>query len=195
VTFSIRRAVEEDSTSLAVVEMLTAPEFANFLLEGLFGDSSVGAILAWRYRQGGVDSTEWSWIAEQDETVVGAMGAYPVALSMLEWGTDEGAAQERNALFAPLQAMMRKDAFHISRLGVLPQARRTGVASGLIAEAEEATRQADLSLLTLIVWADNDPALALYHGLGFTERDSAEIAPHPRMERHGKMLMLGKDLG
>jgi len=88
VTYSVRRAVEDDSTSLAVIEMLTAPEFASFLLEGLFGDTSVGAILSWRYRQGGADSTDWSWVAEDDGAVIGAMGAYPVSLSKLEWGTD-----------------------------------------------------------------------------------------------------------
>ena len=193
-TYSVRRAVEDDSTSLAVVEMLTAPEFASFLLEGLFGESSVGAILSWRYRQGGADSTDWSWVAEEDGSVIGAMGAYPVSLSRLEWGTDEGEAKERNDHFVCLQALMRDDAFHISRLGVLAQARRRGVAQTLIKEAEAATREAGLSLLTLIVWADNEPALALYRGLGFTERDSAEIAAHPRLTRHGKMLLLGKDL-
>jgi len=194
VTFSIRRTVEDDSTSLAVVEMLTAPEFATFILEGLFGDSSVGAILSWRYRQGGADSVDWSWVAEDETGVVGAMGAYPVALSMKEWGTDEGEAKERNAHFASLQGMMREDAFHIARLGVLLQARRRGVASSLIATAEQATREAGLSLLTLIVWADNEPALALYHALGFTERDSTMIEPHPRLPRDGKMLLMGKDL-
>jgi len=194
VTFSIRRTVEEDSTSLAVVEMLTAPEFATFILEGLFGDSSVGAILSWRYRQGGADSVDWSWVAEDQTGVIGAMGAYPVALSMKEWGTDEGEAKKRNAHFAPLQKMMRADAFHIARLGVLMAARRRGVASGLIGTAEQATRDAGLSLLTLIVWADNDPALGLYRALGFTERDSTIIAPHPRLSHDGKMLLMGKDV-
>jgi len=193
VTYSVRRAVEEDSTSLAVVEMLTAPEFASFLLEGLFGEASVGAILSWRYRQGGADSTEWSWVAEEEGGVIGAMGAYPVALSKQEWGADEGEAKARNAHFAPLQEIMREDAFHIARLGVLAKARRRGVAKALIHQAQSATREAGLSLLTLIVWADNDPALALYRGLGFTERNSAEIASHPRLNRHGKMLLLGKE--
>ncbi len=193
-TYSIRRAVEADSTSLAVVEMLTAPEFASFLLEGLFGEASVGAILSWRYRQGGADSTDWSWVAEEEGNVIGAMGAYPVSLSKQEWGTDEGEAKERNAHFVGLQDMMVDNAFHIARLGVLAAARRRGVAQALIREAEIATREAGLSLLTLIVWADNDPALALYSGLGFTERDHTEIAPHPRLNRDGKMLLLGKDI-
>lgn len=193
-TFTVRRAVEEDSPSLAVVELLTAPEFANFLLEGMFGDASVGAILSWRYRQGGVDSTDWSWVAEEGGSVIGAMGAYPVALSRAEQDIDAGEADERNAHFLPLRPLMRDEAFHIARLGVLPQARRRGVAGELVELAEQAAREAGLSLLTLVVWADNDAALALYGALGFTERDSAVIKPHPRLTRDGKMLLLGKDL-
>lgn len=193
-SFSIRHAVEDDSTSLAVVELLTAPEFANFLLEGMFGDASVGAILSWRYRQGGVDSTDWAWVAEDGGEVVAAMAAYPVALSRAEQGIDAGEANERNLHFAPLIELMRDNAFHIARIGVLLQARRRGIARALIETAEAATLAEGLSLLTLIVWADNDGALAFYDALGFTERGSAEIAAHPRLERHGKMLLLGKDL-
>ena len=193
-TWSIRRAVPNDSPSLAAVELLTAPEFANFLLEGMFGESSVGAILSWRYRQGGVDSTDWSWIAEEEGDVIGAMGAYPVALSRAEQGTDTGEADVRNSHFLPLRDLMHDDAFHIARLGVLLHARRRGVARGLVTAAEGAAREAKLSLLTLIVWADNDAALQLYDALGFSKRGSAMIQPHPRLERDGKMLLLGKDL-
>jgi len=194
VTWSIRRAAEDDSPSLAAVELLTAPEFATFLLEGMFGDASVGAILSWRYRQGGVDSTDWSWVAEEGGEVVGAMGAYPVALSRAEQGTDTGEADERNAHFLPLRALMRDDAFHIARLGVLMHARRRGVARGLVNAAETAARDAELSLLTLIVWADNSAALKLYEALDFAPMGSAEIPPHPRLERDGEMLLLGKVL-
>lgn len=193
-SFEIRRAVPDDSASLAAVELLTAPEFATFLLDGLFGEASVGAILTWRYRQGGVDSTDWSWVAEDGDQVIGAMGAYPVALSRQEWGTDAGEAQERNAHFAALRPLMRDDAFHIARLGVLPHARRRGVARALVDVAEQAARDAELSVLTLIVWADNAGACALYRGLGFREQGEAVIAPHTRLQRHGRMILLGKDL-
>jgi len=194
VNFSIRHAVEEDSTSLAVVELLTAPEFANFLLEGMFGDASVGAILSWRYKQGGVDSTDWAWVADAEGEVVGAMGAYPVALSRAEQDIDSGEADERNQHFAPIRTLMRDDAFHIARLGVLLPARRQGIARVLVETAEATAREEGLSLVTLVVWADNEAALGLYNALGFTERGSAEINPHPRLERDGKMLLLGKDL-
>lgn len=190
----IRRAVADDAPAIAAVEMLTAPEFATFLLEGLYGEASVGAILSWRYRQGGVDSTDWSWIAKEESAVLGAMGAYPVGLSLVERGTDSGEAAERNAHFKPIQTMMRPDAFHIARLGVLPQARRRGIARDLVETACTTARERGDPLVTLVVWADNGPALALYDGLGFAQLDETEIAPHPRLAKHGRSLLLGKQL-
>ncbi len=193
--YSIRHAVGEDSVSLAVIELSTTPEFANFIFEGTHGDASVGAILSWRYRQGGVDSTDWAWIAEDaDGAVIAAMGAYPVPLSRAEQGGGETEFDARNAHFASLRDMMRDDAFHIARIGVLPQARRRGVARSLVKLAEDETRKAGLPLLTLFVWADNIEATAFYHALGFTERDSISIPEIPGLERHGKMLFLGKNI-
>lgn len=190
----VRRAVKQDAASIAAVEMLTAPEFATFLLEGLFGESSVGAILSWRYGQGGVDSTDWSWIAEEDGSTLGAMGAYPIALSVREQNTDSGEAAVRNAHFLPIQKMMRPDAFHIARLGVLPQARRKGIATALIEKACATARDRGDPQITLVVWADNAPALALYGGLGFEQIDETIIPPHPRLQKHGRALLLGKRL-
>lgn len=120
------------------------------------------------------------------------MGAYPVGLSMQEWDTDSGEIAERTAHFAPIRAMMRQDAFHIARLGVVPRARRQGLASALIETACDTARQRNDPLVSLVVWKDNHAALALYTGLGFDCMDSAEIAPHPRLTRHGSMLLLGR---
>lgn len=188
----IRRAAKDDAPVIAAIEMLTAPEFATFLLDGLFDDASVGAILSWRYRQGGVDSTDWSWIAEAEGAALGAMGAYPVALSQQEWGVDTGESARRNAHFQPIRAMMRDDAFHIARLGVLPQARRQGIATALVETACEAARNRGDPLVTLVVWADNKPALALYNSLGFEVLNRTEIEAHPRLTKHGESLLLGK---
>jgi len=161
---SIRRAEQKEAAYLAAIELHTAPEFANFLLDGLFPDVSVGEALSRIYaRSEGVDSYLWSWIAQIGEDRVGAIGAYP-------------------------------DAFHISRLGVLGGFRRAGVAQGLVSAAVSAAGAHGEKHVTLFVWQDNEPALGLYKKLGFKEIDRVEIPPHPRMERHGTSLLLSRDL-
>ena len=179
---------------LAVIELSTTPEFATFLLEGLFENVSVGAALSRVYARGeGVDSYLWSWIAEEGDDAVGAIGAYPTALRRVP--TDTGEAAERLAQFAPISEAMPADAFHISRLGVLPGYRGQGIARKLIETACESAGEHGEKLVSLFVWEDNEPALRLYDGLGFRELRRVTIAPHPRLARAGVSLMLGREIG
>lgn len=53
------------------------------------------------------------------------------------------------------------------RLGVVPEARRRGVARRLVSTAVEGVRRAGIEELLLEVRADNVPAIELYRGLGF----------------------------
>lgn len=190
---SIRRAEQIEAAYLAAIELHTAPEFANFLLDGLFPDVSVGEALSRIYaRSEGVDSYLWSWIAQIGEDRVGAIGAYPATLMVAP--NEQGEAAERIAFFEPIRLAMRPDAFHISRLGVLGGFRRAGVAQGLVSAAVSAAGAHGEKHVTLFVWQDNEPALGLYKKLGFKEIDRVEIPPHPRMERHGTSLLLSRDL-
>ena len=190
-TVRIRRARQADAPWLAAVELMTAPEFATFLLDGLFEGQSVGATLSSIYAREGTDSWEWSWVAE-DGDIVGAAGAYPTAL--VQPATDTGEAAERLAYFAPIQAAMPTDAFHISRLGVLEPYRRKGVARALVQAVLDTAIERGEKRVTLFVWEDNAQARAFYDGFGFTEAARVEMPPHPRALRHGTTILLEKPL-
>ncbi len=188
---TIRPANREDAPALAAIELFTAPEFATFLLDGLFEGRSVGATLASIYAREGTDSWQWSWIAE-DGDVVGAAGAYPTTL--VQPSTDTGEAAARLAYFAPIQAAMPKDSFHISRLGVLEPYRRQGVARSLVQAMTEAAGEHGETRVTLFVWEDNAAARAFYETLGFAEAARVSLPPHPRAMRHGTTVLLEKPL-
>lgn len=191
-TLSIRRAAREDAPTLAVIELLTAPEFATFLLEDLFEGTTVGASLSTIYRRGGTDSYEWSWIANRDGDDVGAIGAYPV--SLVQASSDTGEAADRLAYFDGIRGKMRADAFHISRLGVLEPFRRMGIARQLIDTACASAGAHGETRVTLFVWEDNAEAVGLYNALGFEQIDSVVIPAHPRMLRHGRSLLMSRAL-
>lgn len=191
-TVKIRKAVRDDAPSLAATELLTTPEFATFLLDGLFEGRSVGATLAGIYARDGTDSYQWSWVAEAEGDVIGAIGAYPNAL--VPPPSDTGEAAERLAYYDPIRLAMRKDAFHIGRLGVLDAFRRQGIAQSLIKAACEHAGQNGETQVTLFVWEDNAPAIALYRSLGFDEVDRVVLPPHPRAMRHGPSIMMGRPL-
>lgn len=189
-TPTVRRAAPADAPSLAAVEMLTAPEFATFLLDGLFEGRSVGAALSSIYARGGTDSWEWSWLAEAEGTAVGAIGAYPV--SLVRPATDTGEAAARLAYFDPIKAVMPPDAMHISRLGVLAPYRRSGIAGALVEAVLAVARDRGERRTTLFVWEDNTGARRFYERLGFAEVDRVTLPPHPRALRHGTTLLLEK---
>lgn len=61
------------------------------------------------------------------------------------------------------------DEGEILDLGVVPAARRRGLARALVAEGEILARRQGITRLFLEVAADNTPAWALYRSAGFTE--------------------------
>ncbi len=188
---TVRRARMEDAPSLAAVELMTAPEFATFLLDGLFEGRSVGAVLSTIYAREGTDSWQWSWVAE-DGDVIGAAGGCPTAL--IQPSTDTGEAAVRQAYYDPIKAAMPVGSFHISRLGVLEPYRRQGVANALLdAMIAEAVKQGE-TRVTLFVWQDNLEGRGFYDRVGFRETGQLTLPEHPRAMRHGTMLLLEKSL-
>jgi len=181
----------DDAPSLAAVELLTTPEFATFLLDGLFEGRSVGAVLSTIYAREGTDSWQWSWVAE-DGDIVGAAGGCPTCL--IQPSTDTGEAAARQEYYAPVKAAMPDNSFHISRLGVLEPYRRRGVAHALLDAMMAEARVQHETRMTLFVWEDNSAGRGFYDRLGFAEADRITLPPHPRAMRHGDLLLLEKSL-
>jgi len=77
--------------------------------------------------------------------------------------------------------------WHLHGLGVRPSARRRGLGRALTAKAVRDGLAAGAPWVSLGVWADNEPALAMYAALGFrtdhrrrSYRPVGEVATHPR---------------
>ena len=75
-------------------------------------------------------------------------------------------------------------------LAVSPEYRRRGVGEELVEQLTSRLRSKDVSCLTLEVRASNDPAIGLYHKLGF-----AEVGRRPNYYRNPKedALILRKE--
>ena len=65
------------------------------------------------------------------------------------------------------QAVM--DEADMMNIAVSPEARRRGIAQGLVEVLVAALKEKEVRRLTLEVRASNDPAITLYHKLGFTQ--------------------------
>lgn len=188
----IRPARPEDAPMIAAVEMLTAPEFAIFIFEDLLPGVSAGALMSQLYSGDGPDGWRWTWIAEVDGETAGAMAAYPARLTGPIDSRDPAA--ERLAHLAGFSALTPRSGLHISRLGVLPDYRGRGLARRLIEASLTAALREGLDLVSLFVWADNEPAVKLYRSMEFQEEGSVQVAPHPRLSRHGESLLMVRHL-
>jgi ribosomal-protein-alanine N-acetyltransferase len=71
------------------------------------------------------------------------------------------------------------DEADVMNVAVSPDARRRGVARALMIALLDALRETGVKSLTLEVRASNDPAIALYDTLGFTQ-----VGLRPRYYRH-----------
>ena len=130
---------------------------------------------------GNAHSAEAVWVAELDGALAGAMAAFPVEESLpraraflgltlrvappwrwprtlyLYW------AGGRASPSPPATAL------YVDALATSPKARRRGVASTLLAEAERQARVRGLATVALDTTLDNEAARALYAQAGFDE--------------------------
>lgn len=86
-----------------------------------------------------------------------------------DWSTILLAHDENGRLLGFVLFWVVHDEIHILNVAVDPEVRRRGVAKTLLAELLERGRARGLALATLEVRVSNEPAIALYRGLGFRE--------------------------
>ena len=103
---------------------------------------------------------------------------------------------------------VREDRAWITRLGVIPTTRRTGVGEALMAGLLEQAERLNIQFDMLEVIKNNTPAHTLFHKLGFYEvgellvlrrspvsPDDPVVADARRLERHEALTLVGLDRG
>lgn len=132
-------------------------------------------------REANTASADVVWVADLDEDVAGAMAAMPfedwtpraqrflqVTLSSIPpWRWPAALSLYRASGRAAPEP--RHDCLYVDSLATHERARRRGVASALLDEAERQARAAGLGAVALDTWVDNRAARALYREHGFEE--------------------------
>ena len=78
-------------------------------------------------------------------------------------------AVEDGAVLGYVGSQAVLDEADMMNIAVSPEARRRGIAQGLVEVLVAALQEKEVRCLTLEVRASNDPAITLYHKLGFTQ--------------------------
>ncbi len=121
-------------------------------------------------RETGNFSYRNAWLAEVDGNVAACLLGYPAALE------PEPVDPGTPPIFVPLLELeaLAPGSWYLNVLATYPQFRGKGCGSALLAKAEEITRQAGLSTISLIAEDTHQDALRLYRAKGF-----AEVARRP----------------
>ena len=121
-----------------------------------------------------------------------------VAGMLLAFGMPEAAprnpenrpfADDKN-VFAPYIYLEEPNSWYICGVAIYPQHRGHGLGTRLMELANEQAKKCGFSILSLVVFEQNQGALNLYERLGYTVVDEAPVVPHPLIHYEGNALLM-----
>lgn len=149
--------------------------------------------MAFGAERAAIGSGNFSWrnvrLAKQGGTVHGMVLAYRLPDS-------EPDGSDAHPLEVPLLALEAQvpGSFYINAVALYPAARGQGFGRQLMEDAHQLARDAGCAQSSLIVFAHNTRARALYRSLGYRERTRHLPIDHPAFSNLGACLLLVRDL-
>lgn len=187
---SIRAGRADDAATIARLMIEAGGGVFEFLLDDLVAGHTTASLMIRAVADGGgIFSHRACLVAELADRPAGVLCQVP-AESLRGLSADRLPA-DRVAHLARMDAMRDWGSMFVNTLAVEAGARRRGIGRGLLRAGMAAARERGLPRLSLQVWADNRPAIRLYEAEGFVVLDRAAVAPHPRLARHGEVLLMG----
>jgi ribosomal protein S18 acetylase RimI-like enzyme len=190
-TFTYKPAEKKDSMRLAELINIASGGVVEYLFHDLIpGMTSVQAVAHNLENDNYPHSCKSAIVAEDENDVVGMALSYPSSYHKI---TDEMRA------FFPAQRLERFEDFYSSRvenslfldaLGVEASHRRQGIGTSLVELTKEKAQKSGYELISLIVFADNSPALALYKFLGFEAVQEIKLEGNEFIPHQGGCVLL-----
>ena len=176
-TFTYRSAEKKDSAKLAELINIASDGVVEYLFHDLIPGMTPVQVVAHNLENDNYPHSYKSAIVAEDENdVVGMALSYPSSYHKI---TDEMRAffpAERLARFEDFYAARVEDSLFLDALGVDASYRRQGIGTRLVELTKENARKNGYKMLSLIAFADNSPALALYNLLGFEVVEEIKLA-------------------
>jgi ribosomal protein S18 acetylase RimI-like enzyme len=190
-TFTYRPAEKEDSMKLAELINIASDGVVEYLFHDLIPGMAPVQVVAHNLENDNYPhSYKSAIVAEAENGVVGMALTYPSSYHKI---TDEMRVffpAERLARFEDFYAARVEDSLFLDALGVDASYRRQGIGTKLVELTKEKTRKNGYEMLSLIVFADNAPALALYKSLGFEAVQEIRLEGNEFIPHQGGCVLL-----
>jgi ribosomal protein S18 acetylase RimI-like enzyme len=184
-----------DSEKIAELISLASGGVVEYLFHGVVPGFSANQILTYGLKNDQYPHSYRSAIvAEHNQEVVGMALSYP---SHLHGITPEMRAffpEDRLEHLTPFYSARVEDSWLLDALCVVMAHRRKGTAKTLISLTGEKALENGYATLSLIVFADNTPALSLYEQLGFEVVQPVELKGNAFIPHEKGCLLLRTDL-
>ena len=137
-----------------------------------------------------VEKAENAKSVENDQAVIGMLVAFPMHVDT------DSQAQDNNIdpVLAPYSKLELNNSYYICGMALILEYRGKGIGTRLLALAEQHALAKGFKQMSLIVFEQNQAALALYQRHGYEELMREAIYPHPLIHFTGDALLMGKQL-
>lgn len=181
---TLRPAKKKDCHKLAELESIASGGVIDYLFHELMpGYSPIEIVEHGLKDKRSPHSYVNAIVAEIDGSVAGMVLAFPSSFHGI---TDEMRAffpAERLDHLADFYSARVEESWYVNSIGVFEEHRGSGVGTKLMQAAEETARENGFHTMSLVAFADNTPALALYKSLGYevvrrVSLEGNEFIPH-----------------
>lgn len=181
-----RSAYSQDAPVIAQLTLDASGGILEFLfaelVEGMTAEEILTAAIA---QEEGNLSYRNTIVADNQGTVIAIANSYSATKHRITIEMRNFIPQERLALLEDFFASRVNNSLLLNALSVKFEYRRQGIGKRLIEKVKQKAKTEGFASVSLIVWADNIPAISLYAGLGFEEIKHIEIGFHPSIPHLG----------
>lgn len=128
-------------------------------------------------------------VAELNGEIVGKLAAFPMEVEESDYGNTDV-----DPVLAPYSRLGQPNSYYIAGMAVFPEYRGKGYGSKFLEIAEQEAKNLGLSLLSLIVFEQNEGAKRLYERHGYYEMAREKVVPHELIHFTGYALLMVKDI-
>ena len=190
-----RQGKKEDSQRIAELDYIASDGAAEYLFHDLIPNVSPIQIVA-----SGLENDLYphsyrsTIVAEYDQTIVGMSLSFPAELHRITEEMRQSIPADRLDHFKDFFSTRVEGSYLLDALCVDQAYRGKGIGSTLIELTKEKARQEGYKVISLIVFADNQNAQALYLNHGFSVVKPIDLPPHALMPHQGGCLLMKADI-
>ena len=190
-TITYRPAEKKDSLKLAELINVASDGVVEYLFHDLIPGMTPVQVVAHNLENDNYPhSYKSAIVAANENDVIGMALSYPSSYHKITDGMRAFFPAQRLERFEDFYSSGVENSLFLDALGVDASCRRQGIGTRLVELTKEKTRKSGYEMLSLIVFADNAPALALYKFLGFEAVQEIKLEGNEFIPHQGGCLLL-----